>query len=65
MFQAISDIMAQLYHVNALKINCALKFIMSNHHGTIVLSSLVQLEKSNDMFKVISDIMVQYLVQLE
>ena len=54
MFKVISDIMAQWYlMVNAFiitsnfynqkNINCALMFIISNHSGRIVLSSLIQL----------------------
>ena len=39
----------------AMKINCALMFIISNH-GRKCLSNLLQLEPCNDMFKLISDI---------
>ena len=39
---------------NAIKTNCALMFIISNHHGS---SNLFHLELWSVMFKVISDIM--------
>ena len=46
--------------VNFYNINCALLFITSNHNGRNFLSCLIQLDKCNDMFKVISDIMAQW-----
>ena len=68
MFKVISDIMEHCYDAwntiinannfcNAKKKNCAMMFIISNHHGIKCVSNLVQLEPWNDMFKVISDIM--------
>ena len=76
MFQVISDIMAQWYLMekafiitinfdNEMNINCALLFIISNRNGRIVLSCLIQLEKCNDVFKVISDIMAQWKMHLQ
>ena len=54
MFNLISEIMAQWYLIinaftntmnfnNAKKLNCALMFIISNHYGRIVISSLIKL----------------------
>ena len=73
MFNVITDIMANWYLLvkafiitinfyNEKNINSALLFIISNHNGRIVLSCLMQLEKCNDIFKVISDMALWYLV---
>ena len=56
--------MAQLHAmINAMKITCALMFIISNH-GRIVTCRSIQLEKCSDKFKVISDIMAQYYLMV-
>ena len=56
--------MAQLHAmINAMKITCALMFIISNH-GRIVICRSIQLEKCSDKFKVISDIMAQYYLMV-
>ena len=45
---------------NGKNMNCALTFIISNHNGRFVLRYLIKLDKCNDIFKVISDIMAQW-----
>ena len=67
MLKVISDIMTHWYMwitiviainlCNAKKMIFALIFIISNYHGINCLSSLLQVEPCNVMFKVISDIM--------
>ena len=65
MFKVISDIMAHWYDMwntiviainfcNAMKMICALMFIISNHNGIKCLRNRLQLEPCNVMFKVIS-----------
>ena len=71
MFKMISDIMAHWYDMwntfvfasnfcNAKKINCAFKFIISNHYGIKCLSNPLQLDPCIVMFKVISDLMAHW-----
>ena len=68
MSKEISDIMLHCYDMwsnitteinfsNAIKMCCALMFIISNHYGLKCLSNLVWLVSCNDVFKVISHIM--------
>ena len=68
MFKVISDELAHLYDMwntivitinfcNGKKMICALMFIICNRDGIKCLSNLLQLEPSNVMFKVMSDIM--------
>ena len=45
-------------------LNCALMFIISNHIGRKCLTNLFQLERSNVMFKVISDKMAHWYALL-
>ena len=45
---------------NVKKMNCALMHIISNHYGRKCVSNLLQLEPWNDVFNVISDIMVHW-----
>ena len=71
MFKVISDIMAHCYEwintviitinfCNAKKINCAIIYIINNHYGRKCFSNLLQLERCNDMFRVLSDIMAHW-----
>ena len=68
MFKVISDIMAHCYDMwntiispvnfcNAMKVNWALMFIISNHYGIKCVSNLLQLEPCSEKFKVISDVL--------
>ena len=45
---------------NAKEMICALMFMIINHHGIKCLCNLLQLEPSNVMFKVITDIAQWY-----
>ena len=71
MFKVISDIMAHWYDMrniivfsknicNAKKMNCAMMFIISQHHGIKSLRNRLQLEPCNGMSKVIADIMAHW-----
>ena len=68
MFKVISDILSHWYDLwntiviarnfyNSNEMNCALRFIISNHYGIKCLSNQLQLEPCNVMFKVVSVIM--------
>ena len=69
MFKVISDIMAHRYDIwntivfsvntcnNVNKMNCAMMFIIRNHHWIKCLSNILQVEPCNVMHKVISNIM--------
>ena len=71
MFKVISDRMVHWYDLwntiliainfcNAKKMISELMFIISNHDGINCLSNLLQLERYNVMFNVISDIMAHW-----
>ena len=65
MFKVISDIIAHCYDTivfsinicNAMKMNCAMMFIISNHYWIKCLSNLLLVEPCNVKIKVISDIL--------
>ena len=56
-YDMCNSIISAMNFCNAKKMNCTLIFIMSYRHGIKCVSSLLQFEQWNDMFKLISDIM--------
>ena len=58
-YEMIHTIIIRINFCNAMKMNCALIFIISNH-GIKCLCNILQLEPCNDVFKVIYDIMAHW-----
>ena len=60
----LNGIMFVINFCNSIKMNCALMFIISIHYRRKWLNLLFQLERSNVIFKVISDIMAHWYALL-